>query len=101
MRQIKEVLRLRYQAKLSQRKIAFTVGLGKSSVADYLDRAKRAGLEWSAIEVLSEHELEQRLFQQLGRNEPASRAAIDLAWVRREMHRSGVTLQLLWSAYSG
>lgn len=100
MRQIKEVLRLHHHAKLSQRQIALTVGLGKSSVADYLDRAKRAGLAWSAIEVLSEQELEKQLFQQLGRNEPASRAPIDLAWIRREMYRSGVTLQLLWSEYA-
>jgi transposase len=100
MRQIKEVLRLRHQAKLSQRQIAMTVGLGKSSVADYLVRAERAGLEWTAIQALSETELEQRLFQQLGRHEPASRAPIDLAWVRREMRRSGVTLQLLWSEYA-
>lgn len=100
MRQIKEVLRLRYQAKLSQRQIALTVGLGKSSVADYIERAQRAGLEWSAIDLLSERELEQQLFRQLGRNEPASRAPIDLAWVRREMYRSGVTLQLLWSEYA-
>jgi transcriptional regulator with XRE-family HTH domain len=38
MRQIKEVLRRRHQAKLSQRQIALTVGLGKSSVAEYLAR---------------------------------------------------------------
>ena len=100
MRQIKEVLRLRYQAKLSQRQIAFAIGLGKSSVADYLERANRAALNWATIETLSEQELEQQLFRQLGRNEPASRAPIDLAWVRREMYRSGVTLQLLWSEYA-
>lgn len=100
MRQIKEVLRLRYQAKLAQRQIAFAVGLGKSSVADYLGRAKRAALDWAAIEAMSEQELEQKLFQQLGRNEPASRAPVDLAWVRREMYRNGVTLQLLWSEYA-
>lgn len=100
MRQIKEVLRLHHQAKLSQRQIALTIGLGKSSVADYLARSKRAGLVWTTIEALSEQELEQQLFQQLGRNEPASRAPIDLAWVRREMYRSGVTLQLLWNEYA-
>ncbi|HKU41580.1 MAG TPA: IS21 family transposase, partial [Polyangiales bacterium] len=99
MRQIKEVLRLRHQAKLSQRQIALTVGLGKSSVADYLQRAECAGLDWRSIEALSERELEEKLFHQLGRNEPAARAPIDLEWVRREMRRSGVTLQLLWSEY--
>jgi transposase len=100
MRQIKEVLRLRHEAKLSQRRIALAIGLGKSSVCDYLERAQRAGLSWEQIQALSEQELEQQLFVQLGRNEPASRAPIDLGWVQREMRRSGVTLQLLWSEYA-
>jgi transposase len=100
MRQIKEVLRLRHQAKLSQRQVALTVGLGKSSVADYVARAERAQLDWEKINSLSEQELEQLLFHQLGRHEPAGRAPIDLAWVRREMRRSGVTLQLLWNEYA-
>lgn len=100
MRQIKEVLRLRHEAKLSHRRIALAVGLGKSSVCDYLERAERAELHWAQIQALSEHELEQRLFHQLGRNEPASRAPIDLGWVQRELRRKGVTLQLLWSEYA-
>ena len=100
MRQIKEVLRLRHEAKLSQRRIALAVGLGKSSVCDYLERAERAGLDWAQIKALSEPELEQQLFRQLGRNEPASRAPIDLAWVQRELRHKGVTLQLLWAEYA-
>ena len=100
MRQIREVLRLRHEAKLSQRRIALAVGLGKSSVCDYLERAERAGLSWEQLKALSEQELEQRLFQQFGRNEPVSRAPIDLAWVQRELHKKGVTLQLLWSEYA-
>lgn len=100
MRQIKEVLRLRLQANLPQRQIALAIGLGKSSVADYIARAERAGLDWNKIATLSDQELEQRLFQQLGRQPPAARAPIDLEWVRREMHRPAVTLQLLWSEYA-
>jgi transposase len=100
MRQIKEVLRLRHEGKLSQRRIALAVGLGKSSVWEYLERAERAGLEWSQLKALSEHELEQLLYRQPGRKEPATRAAIDLSWVQRELRRSGVTLQLLWNEYA-
>jgi transposase len=100
MRQIKEVLRLRHEAGLSQRRIALAVGLGKSSVCDYLERAKHAGLCWEQIRALSEQELEQQLFQQVGRNEPSSRAPIDLSWVQRELRKKGVTLQLLWSEYA-
>jgi transposase len=39
------------------------------------------------------------LFRQMGFNEPPLRAAIDYAWLQRELPRIGVTLQLLWSEY--
>ena len=45
MRKIKEVLRLR-AAGLSQREIAASISTGRSTVRDYLRRAKKAGLSW-------------------------------------------------------
>ena len=35
----------------------------------------------------------------MDRSEPPERAPIDLEWVRREMRKTGVTLQLVWSEY--
>jgi len=43
--------------------------------------------------------LESRLFVLIGRNEPPTRAPIELAWVRQEMRKAGVTLQLVWTEY--
>ena len=43
MRKIKEVLRLK-ASKMSNRKIAVCCGIGRSTVADYLQRAADAGL---------------------------------------------------------
>lgn len=84
---------------LSERQIARSVGIGHSTVDAYLKRAVQAGLEWKEAEKLSDTEVEARLFQQVGRNEPAARAPIDLAWVHMDLRRAGVTLELLWTEY--
>jgi transposase len=68
-------------------------------VHDYLKRAKQNGLGWEEAEKLSDAEVEARLFKQPGRNEPAVRAPIDMAWVHLELRRPGVTLELLWAEY--
>lgn len=98
MRQVREVLRLKHGGR-SHREISAATGLSKGSVGDYLHRADRAGLTWALAEQMSDSEVEARLFSQIGQNEPLARAAIEFAWVAREMRRPGVTLQLLWVEY--
>ena len=44
MRQIKEILRLRFEHKLSIREIAGSCSVPASTVGDYLKRAEAAGL---------------------------------------------------------
>jgi transposase len=99
MRQIREVLRLKFEAGCSHRKISAAVGLSKGSISDYLQRAEAAGLSWANASELDDAELERRLFRAVGRNGPPSRAPIDFAWVQREMPKTGVTLQQLWLEY--
>jgi transposase len=99
MRQIREVLRLKFERGLSHRGISASTGISKGSVADYLDRAAQAGLSWEQARELDDTEVEHRLFKLVGRNEPPARAAIDLNWVHRELRKTGVTLQLLWMEY--
>jgi len=99
MRKIREVLRLKHDRGLGPRQIGRSVGIGRTTAADYLKRAEAAGLTWEDAEKLSEAELEGRLFGQVGRNEPQERAPINLSWVHMELRRPGVTLELLWSEY--
>ena len=99
MRKIREVLRLRYECQRTHRQIAASCDISPGSVGEYLKRATAAGLEWSEIRELSEEQVEARLFRQVGYNEPPLRAAIDFAWLHRELPKTGVTLQLLWSEY--
>ena len=99
MRKVREVLRLKHVLELTERPIAAAVGIGHTTVNDYIKRAERAGLTWQEAEPLTDAEVEARLFRQVGRNEPSSRAPIDFGWVHMELRRAGVTLELLWSEY--
>jgi transposase len=99
MRKIREFLRLKYESGLSERPIARAVGIARSTASDYLTRAKAAGLTWETAKDLSDAEVERRLFQRVGQNEPLARAAVDFTWVHMELRRAGVTRQLLWTEY--
>ena len=101
MRQIKEVLRLRHQHRLSTREIARSCGLPVSTVGDYLQRATAAGLSWPLPETLTESQLVEQLLGATGATpavEPA-RPLPDWSAVRAELHRPSVTLQLVWREY--
>jgi transposase len=45
MRKLKDVLRLRLKAGLSNRKIALVTGVGKSAVSKHVRRAEEVGLD--------------------------------------------------------
>lgn len=99
MRKVREVLRLKHVLELTERPIAAALGIGHTTVNDYLQRAEQAGLTWQEAEPLTDVEVEARLFRQVGRNEPSVRAPIDFGWVHMDLRRAGVTLELLWSEY--
>src|SRR4051812_31887908 len=62
MRQIQEVLRLRFASQLPQRAIAKSLGLSQGTVSGYLSRARAAGVSWSLAEDLDDAQLEALLF---------------------------------------
>lgn len=98
MRKIKEILRLRHACGLSEREIARSCGIARSSVGGYLGRARVAGLSWPLPPGLDETALEQLLFPPT----PASnvpRPLPDWAGVHAELKRPGVTRFLLWQEY--
>jgi Homeodomain-like domain len=62
MRQVYDVLRLKWGAGLSDRQIAQSLGLSRPTVANYVQRAQAAGLYWPLPDGLDEAALEARLF---------------------------------------
>ena len=99
MRKIREVLRLKFECGRTHRQIGASCGMGAATVSDYLRRASAAGVAWSDAQKLTDTELEARLFGKAQFAAAADRAAIDFGWVHRELRRTGVTLQLLWTEY--
>jgi transposase len=98
MRKIRELLRLKHLGR-SQRQIASSLCVATGTVNGQLRRARDAGMTWERAESLTDTELEAAIFRDCGRNVAATRAVIDYSHVHSELHRTGVTLQLLWSEY--
>src|SRR5271169_1475215 len=99
MRQIREVLRLRFASKLPQRAIAKSLGLSQGAISTYLSRARAAGVVWPVPEELDDEQLEGRLFPPLPGTTADQRPMPDWGWVHRELRRPNVTLALLWEEY--
>jgi len=99
MRKIEEILRLKYEARLSHRAIAQSCLVSPSTVSEYITHAKAAGLSWPLPEGLSAKQLEELLFPTRA---PAAGGSIpqpDWAKVHKELRRKNVTLSLLWVEY--
>lgn len=101
MRKIKEVLRLKYTHDLSERRIARSCGISRSTVAEYLMRARAAGLGWPLPDELDETAIEARLFpHESGKAERGQPPMPDCEQIHRELQsHKHVTLQLLWQEY--
>ena len=52
MRQVYEVLRLKWGQRLSDRKIDQSLGISRLAVAEYVRRAQAAGLSWPLRETV-------------------------------------------------
>ena len=102
MLKIEDILRLRYEARRTQREIARSCGMAQSSVHNVLTRAKTAGLGWPLPAELDEPALHERLY---GRPTPSlagvrHRTEPDFEYLHRELKRhKHLTLQLLWEEY--
>ncbi len=98
MRQLRQILKLKYETGLRHRQIAKACSVGAATVSLYLQRAREAGLGWPLPEELDDAALEARLFSRplvAG----AARPSPDFSAIHRELKGPGVTLQLLWLEY--
>jgi transposase len=99
MRQVREILRLKYEQHLPHRAIARACGVGLGTVSEYCRRAQQAALDWPLPAEWDDAQLEARLFQRVGDLIGVPRPLPDMAWVHRELRRPGVTLQRLHIEY--
>ncbi|MDA8365918.1 MAG: IS21 family transposase [Actinomycetota bacterium] len=98
MRKIRDVLRLRFDEKLSVRQISASLEVPRATVSDYLRRAEAAGLDGPLSTEVDDAELEASLFAPATPSQTV-RPLPDWQKVQAELRRPHVTLMLLWHEY--
>ena len=99
MRQIRNVLRLHFGKKLSVRDTALSLAMARSTVADYLNRARVAGLTWPLSEEMDDDQLERCFFPETVKVR-STYLQPDYETMKKDLAKKGVTLQLLWSKFA-
>jgi transposase len=97
VRKIREILRLRADG-FSEREIARSVGVARSSIQICLWRAERAGVGWPLPTEQDDAALEALLYP---RPKPGIEVlpTPDFEWIERELRRKHVTRRQLWREY--
>lgn len=98
MRKIREVLRLAAKG-MSTREMASSLAIGRTTLREYLYRARAAGVSWPVPDDLSDGDLEGMLFPRASGGSRGHIPQPDWAYVHAELRRTGVTLSLLWEEY--
>jgi transposase len=99
MRKIKEVLRLKWEHSFSNKQIAKSCNISRSTVRDYVRRAQGAGLSWPIDPELDDATLENLLFPVQPVAASSHRQMPPMEYLFSELKKKGVTLQLLWYEY--
>jgi transposase len=101
MRQVREVLRLKFGAGVPGREIARRLGISPATVRETLKRVAATGLGWPLPEDLTDAVLEARLYGHAGTKQGYRRnVEPDWAVIHRELKRKHVTLSVLWEEYT-
>ena len=100
VRQVKRIFHLHFIEGKSQAEIGLALGLGKTTVGDYVRRLSKTNLSsWPMIESLADDELERLL----GFTAPAvfskMKVMPDWIYIHGELAKRHVTLMLLWTEY--
>jgi transposase len=102
MRKIKEVLRLKYNCNLSEREISRSCQVSRSTVADYLMKAKAAGISWPEALTLTDTQIEESLFPVKRIPSSVKRPTPDYEYIYDELRayrKVNLTLIQLWLEY--
>lgn len=99
MSKAREILRLRWVLGRSVRETSRATGHSAGAVSAADSRARRVGLDWPAIEALTDDELERRLYGGPKHTRGPSRPTPDPSAMHQELRRVGVTLELLHIEY--
>jgi len=98
MRNIREILRLKWLLRRSHREAAQSLGISPGVVASVLSRATKKALSWEGLKEIGDEDLEELLYGPklvAGMQRPMP----ECSWIHTELRRPGVTLELLHLEY--
>lgn len=98
MRKIRELIRLKYEARLSHEQIARSLCISKGVVAKYVTRIEARALDPQQLLAAPEGDVLRQL-SPAPRPRYGRRIVPDYGHVHAELKRPGVTLTLLWQEY--
>ncbi len=100
MRQVREIIRLKFSAQVPTREIARRLGIAASTVRGTLGRFESAGLNWPLPSDMTDSKLEAALYSNRGTKQGHRRhAEPDWPAIHRELKRKHVTLLIIWDEY--
>ena len=102
MHQVREVLRLKYACRLSNRKVARACGINRETVAVYLSRAEKVGLVWPIADDFTDARLDALLFPPSANPPAPERPLPDCPYIYDELRshkKLSLTLMQLWIEY--
>lgn len=99
MRKIKEILRLHYEHKLSNRNIGRACKISPTTVGEYINRARQKDLEFTKILELDDESIYKLLYPEKKLEHSKIKEMPDMDYLNQELKKKGVTIQLLWEEY--
>jgi transposase len=102
LRKIKEILRLKLDCGISEREISRSCQISRSTVADYLRRTAAARLTWAEASLISEAQLEAKLFPTEHIPSSVQRPPPDCEYIYNQLRayrKFNLTLSQLWLEY--
>ncbi len=100
MRNLREILRLRYESGLSLRQIKGSQRVSLGAVQTITSKAESASLDWAQIAQLDEQQLARLFYPESDTQVSNQFQCPDWVEVHRELRRPGVTKHLLWEEYT-
>ena len=99
MRQLREILRLRFCGNLSLRQIHSSLRISLGAAQKVVSKATALAIDWPTIDQLDDQQLAQLFYPQADTVSSSTFESPDWREVDRELRRKGMTKQLLWEEY--
>ncbi len=99
MKKLQEVLRLKFDLKLSNRDIGRMLDISPSTVSLYITAFKHKEIGWDPNNPINHDELEKILFPTKYLSALRELVIPNFEQIHQELKKKGVTLQLLWEEY--